>query len=155
MQTALFALVIFLALWLVLLTYSFLKLKRKYELITRDGSRVSLAEILENLTTELHKANSAITALGRRSEALERDGRRHIQKIGLLRFNPFKDTGGDQSFILSLVDAEENGIVISGLYSRSGTRWYAKKVKSGAGTDHDLSEEEQKALKLAKSSNPS
>lgn len=155
MQTVLLALIVLIAIWTVFLTYSYLRLKKKYELITKDGNKMSLAEILENLTTELHKANTAIMALNRRSEALERDGRRHIQKIGLHRFNPFKDTGGDQSFILSMVDAEENGIVVSGLYSRAGTRWYAKKVKNGIGADHDLSDEEQKAVKLAKSSNSS
>jgi hypothetical protein len=69
--------------------------------------------------------------------------------VGLLRFNPFKDTGGDQSFILSLVDKTDTGVIISGLYSRSGLRWYAKKVKNGKGIVHELSEEEKKALKEA------
>ena len=71
--------------------------------------------------------------------------------MGLLRFNPFKDTGGDQSFILSLVNGKDTGVIISGLYSRSGTRWYAKRVVDGKSVDHELSEEEKKALKEAKS----
>lgn len=155
MQNLLLGIVVVLLVWLVVLTYLFLKLKTKYELITKDGSRMSLAEILENITTELHKSNLAITHLAKRSDNLEKQEKKHIQKIGLLRFNPFKDTGGDQSFILSLVDAEENGIVMSGLYSRAGTRWYAKKIKNGIGADYELSEEEQKAVRLAKSSNSS
>jgi hypothetical protein len=80
---------------------------------------------------------------------MQKDGLLHIQKIGLLRFNPFKDTGGDQSFILSLSDANDTGVVISGLYSRSGTRWYTKKVINGKAVEHDLSEEEKKVLKEA------
>lgn len=78
---------------------------------------------------------------------IDKEGDFHIQKVGLLRFNPFKDTGGDQSFILSLVDKNDTGVIISGLYSRSGLRWYAKKVKNGKGLEHELSDDEKKALK--------
>lgn len=81
---------------------------------------------------------------------IEKEGKLHIQKVGLLRFNPFKDTGGDQSFILSLLDGNDTGVIISGLYSRTGTRWYAKRVASGKGVDYELSEEEQRALKNSK-----
>lgn len=82
-------------------------------------------------------------------DRIEKEGQFHIQKVGLLRFNPFKDTGGDQSFILSLVDNNDTGVIVSGLYSRSGLRWYAKKVVNGKGAEHELSEEEKKALREA------
>lgn len=81
---------------------------------------------------------------------LEEDGLLHIQKVGLLRFNPFKDTGGDQSFILALVDAKDTGVIISSLHTRTGTRWYAKHVIGGKGTEYELSHEEEEALKSAK-----
>jgi hypothetical protein len=67
-----------------------------------------------------------------------------------LRFNPFNDTGGDQSFILALLDGKNAGVVISGLYSWSGTRWYAKKVVDGKGVEHELSKDEKKAIDEAK-----
>lgn len=82
-------------------------------------------------------------------DTLEKESKLHIQKIGLLRFNPFKDTGGDQSFILALVDAQNTGVVISSLHTRTGTRWYAKQVVKGQGTEHELSSEEEKAVKGA------
>lgn len=77
---------------------------------------------------------------------LKEDGLSHIQKVGLVRFNPFKDTGGDQSFILALVDANNTGIVVSSLHTRTGTRWYAKNIIQGKGSEYDLSDDEQKAL---------
>ncbi len=83
-------------------------------------------------------------------DKINRDGLSHIQKIGLVRFNPFKDTGGDQSFILALVDAENTGVIISSLHTRTGTRWYAKGVVLGKGAEYDLSEDEERALKGAK-----
>ena len=91
----------------------------------------------------------AIEMLRAHYDRIDKEGQFHIQKVGLLRFNPFKDTGGDQSFILSLVDNNDTGVIISGLYSRSGVRWYAKKVAGGKGVEHELSEEERKALKEA------
>jgi hypothetical protein len=102
------------------------------------------------MTRELHVAKKDIDQLIIRCDTIERRQQFHIQKIGLLRFNPFKDTGGDQSFILALLDAKDTGVVITALYSRSGTRWYAKKVLKGRGSEHELSDEEKKALHIAK-----
>ena len=104
---------------------------------------------MENILKEIAISKKDIEYLKAYCDKIEKDGLLHIQKIGLVRFNPFKDTGGDQSFILSLIDGNDTGVIISGLYARSGTRWYAKKVVNGKGADHNLSEDEKKALKLA------
>lgn len=73
---------------------------------------------------------------------------RAVQRVGLVRFNPFDDTGGDQSFALVLLDAVGDGVVLSSLHSRSGTRFYAKPVQAGR-TTHALTTEEQQALTQA------
>jgi hypothetical protein len=67
---------------------------------------------------------------------------RYLQKIGFKRYNPYKDTGGDQSFSLSLLDKEGDGVVITSLHSRTGTRVFAKKIAHGKPTESELSEEE-------------
>jgi len=105
---------------------------------------------MENLLKDVGIAKKDIDFLKAYCDKIQKEGLLHIQKIGLVRFNPFKDTGGDQSFILSLVDGNDTGVIISGLYARSGTRWYAKKIIKGKSTEHDLSEEERKALREAK-----
>ena len=74
------------------------------------------------------------------------DAKLHIQNLTLKRFNPFGDTGGDQSFILALLDANKDGIVITSLHSRENTRFYVKSVSGGVGIDHPLSDEEQKTI---------
>ncbi len=107
--------------------------------------------IMETLLRDVGIARKDIDNLKLYCDKIEKEGLLHIQKIGLVRFNPFKDTGGDQSFILSLVDGNDTGVIISGLYARSGTRWYAKRVIKGESLEHELSEEERKALKEAKS----
>jgi Protein of unknown function (DUF4446) len=68
--------------------------------------------------------------------------------FSLLRFNPFSDTGGEQSFIISLLDGGGNGILLTSLHGRGVTRIYAKRVTAGK-TDQELSSEEKKALSQA------
>ena len=68
--------------------------------------------------------------------------------MGVVRFNPFADTGGDQSFAIALLDAEGNGLVLSSLHSRADTRIFAKQVQAGR-SRHQLSDEEQDAIRKA------
>lgn len=133
--------------WLIVLTILLIQMSSHYNKLTKGLSSKTLKSVIENLLKEIDIAQKDINSLTSRCDKLEKDGLLHIQKIGLLRFNPFKDTGGDQSFILALVDKNDTGVVISALYSRSGTRWYAKRVTKGLGVEHELSEEEKRALK--------
>ncbi len=91
-----------------------------------------------------------IDQLGNSYATLTEDVSFHVQKVGLLRFNPFDDTGGDQSFVLALVDAHNSGVIVSSYHTRSGTRLYAKSVMKGKSLDHELTKEESEALKMAK-----
>lgn len=136
--------------WLIVLTFIVILYKRHYDLLIRDVTKESLTTVLDKILGELQLTKKDIANLTTAYDKIERDSSLYIQKIGLVRFNPFKDTGGDQSFILSLLDAHNTGVVISGLYSRSGTRWYAKKVIDGKGFEHELSDEELKAVHQAK-----
>ena len=108
-----------------------------------------MQQVLDTLIAELTLAKKDIAKLSTTCDTIIADGRLHIQKVGLMRFNPFKETGGNQSFILALLDEGNSGVVLSGLYSRSGMRWYAKKIKKGEGVEHSLSEEEKNAIKQA------
>lgn len=139
-----------LSIWLILLSFLFWRILSHYNRLTKGVSSKTLKDVLEDLLKEAVVTKKEVESLKARCDRIEKEGLVHIQKIGLLRFNPFKDTGGNQSFILSLVDANDTGVVISGLYSRSGTRWYAKKVIEGRGVEYELSEEEKKALKEAR-----
>lgn len=144
---------IVLLVWVSVLTFYLLRLFKNYSVFTQGVNKKTLEDVLVRMVNEQKVAKKDIAFLSSRCDNIEKDGLLHIQKIGLLRFNPFKDTGGDQSFILSLIDANNTGVVITALYSRSGTRWYAKKVVKGKGFEHELSEEEKKSLKMANESN--
>jgi hypothetical protein len=133
--------------WLITLTLFFARLLRHYNNLSKGASQKSLKTILEDLLKDVELNKKDIEYLKEYSAKLDKEGSLHVQKIGLLRFNPFKDTGGDQSFVISLVDGNNSGVIISALYSRSGTRWYAKRVKEGKGIEYELSEEEKQVLK--------
>ena len=96
----------------------------------------------------LSQTAQRLTALESRTEYLERAMPTCIQRVGLVRFNPFHDSGGDQSFVLALLDAGGDGVIVSSLYTRTATRQYAKPVRAGRAT-HALTDEEQQALAQA------
>lgn len=136
-------------LWLAFLSFLFWKMSSHYNKLLGASRGAGLKPLLDSVLKVSAENKKDIAMLRSYCDKIEQEGHFHIQKVGLLRFNPFKDTGGDQSFILSLVDANDTGVIISGLYSRSGLRWYAKKVRNGKGVEHELSAEEKKALKEA------
>ena len=71
----------------------------------------------------------------------------HFQKIGLVRFNPFERVGGEQSFVIALLNNLNSGLVINFIYTREGLRTYIKKIREGKGEKYNLSNEEQEAVK--------
>ena len=139
--------------WLLILTIFFWQMFSHYSRLAKGANNKNLKSILEDILSKIDLHNKDIESIKKYCDNLERDGLLHVQKIGLHRFNPFKDTGGDQSFVLSLVDGSDTGIIISALYSRSGTRWYAKRVIKGKGAEHELTDEEKKVLKETKKEN--
>jgi hypothetical protein len=71
-----------------------------------------------------------------------------IQRVGVVRYNPFEDTGSNQSFVLAMLDARGDGFVLSSLHSRQATRMFLKPV-SGGKADSAVSSEEEEAIRLA------
>jgi hypothetical protein len=136
--------------WLLFLSFYLYRISSHYNKLTKGVNEKNLKTVIENMLKNVSSNTKNIESLKNYCDTIEKEGKLHIQKVGLLRFNPFKDTGGDQSFILSLLDGNDTGVIISGLFSRTGTRWYAKRVAQGKGVDYELSEEEQKALKNSK-----
>lgn len=80
---------------------------------------------------------------------IEKNQKKSFTKSALVRFNPFEDTGGDQSFAVAFLDGQGNGVVISSLHSRGGTRVYAKSVSAGKSTTYPFSKEEKEVVEKA------
>lgn len=99
----------------------------------------------KDLIRRLAKTETKIEEMEPRVALVETLSRMSVQKVGFLRFNPFQDTGGDNSFVLALLDHQNNGVIISSLYTRGGMRVYGKAVTAGE-TKYPLSEEEKNVL---------
>lgn len=102
-------------------------------------------DLEKNLVSRVARAEAKLEEIEPRLKLVEEISQISVQKVGFLRFNPFQDTGGDNSFVLVMLDRENNGVLINSLYLREGIRLYAKKIEAGK-TRQQLSEEEKKVL---------
>lgn len=134
-----------LAVWLLALTVLFFLFQRFFSRLVKGARGEDLKKTLEKILALEDKSASDLIRIEREVKRLEDEGKFHIQKVGLVRFNPFKETGGDHSFSLVLLDAKDTGVVITGLHTRERTRIYMKSLKEGK-SEFELSEEEKKAL---------
>jgi hypothetical protein len=140
----------FLFAWLVALSVIFYRLFAHYRRLTKGITKKDLKSVLDKLMSGFDEESAKISELTKKLANLEKGSLYHIQKVGLVRFNPFAETGGDQSFCLAVLDHHDSGFVISSLHSRDKTRFYAKPVKNGQSVDYEFSNEEARAIKKAR-----
>lgn len=138
-----------LVIWLFLVSFFLYKTTIHYNSLTAKTNKKNISDILDFLVQKEDFHNSEITGLKKQIEKLIKEEKTHYQKIGFLRFNPFERVGGEQSFIIALLNEEETGIVLNFLYIREGIRVYAKKVKKGFSEGYELSKEEKEAINKA------
>lgn len=130
------------------LIWFFYNRSKKIDEMLEHGKIKSFKDILfkqkeknDEIETEIKEAFSKI-------KNLENISKITIQKIGIVRFNPFNDRGGNQSFTIALLDAKNNGFVVSSLFVKEGSRVFAKSINKGK-SDYLLSREELEALDKA------
>ncbi|PIS15017.1 hypothetical protein COT63_02145 [Candidatus Shapirobacteria bacterium CG09_land_8_20_14_0_10_38_17] len=136
--------------WLAILTFILLIAIVHYRRLTVGAKRESFTKILEQAVGGVKKNSLQINKVEELVKLLQKESYFSIQKVGLVRFNPFSETGGNQSFSLALLDGNNDGLVISSFHSREGTRIYAKIVKKGEGKKSSFSNEEEEAILKAK-----
>lgn len=133
---------------LILSIYVYNINKRYIKFMKQLGKGNNLDEMLKEYlqeVAEIKKDNSEIKAYYTK---LDNDISSGIQKVGLVRYNAFQNVGSDLSFALALLDRENNGIVLNGLYGSEASNIYAKPIRNGEST-YQLSEEEKEALQIA------
>lgn len=113
-----------------------------------DEESARQSTLITGLRRLTQQNSDRITTLEQTVTDLQAALARKAGRIGIVRFNPFHETGGDQSFSVAFLDDEGNGIVITSLYSRDGTRVYAKPIQNGQ-SPYPLMDEEVEALRRA------
>ena len=126
------------------------RLNQRVSQITGGVEGGDLEEILSHHLETVRQVDRDLDELTARMAIVESAARHHFARQGFVRFNPFPDTGGNQSFALALLDESDDGFIVSSLHSRTGTRIYAKAVTGGK-ADTSLSAEEQDAIDEARS----
>jgi len=139
---------VFVSIYLVVLSgvffWFFLRLNR----LIKDKDKQGFIKIFEDLIKKEKENIKAVESLRQEVKKNSEEGLAHFQKLGLIRFNPFNETGGNNSFSLALLDGKNNGWVMTGLHTRERTRLYVKPIKN-LKSEYELSDEEKKALEKA------
>ena len=133
---------------LTFVLYSYFALYKK---LTKGVEVTDIKKVLEKILMRGDENTKNIKEIIKRIDVIDDNDKRHIQKIGLVRFNPFSELGGDHSFCLAILDDRDTGVVITGLHTRDRTRMYMKDIKNGV-SDFELSAEEKKAVTNAQKS---
>jgi hypothetical protein len=142
-------LILILALLVIIQSIRLGRATRAYrQLLGGTPSGGSLNDVLDAHVGRVDQVSGRLDDLNRLHAYLEERSRGSLQHIGMVRFNPFEDTGSDQSFAIALLDDQRDGIVISSLHGRANTRVFAKPVASGD-SPHNLSDEESQAIRIA------
>ncbi len=134
--------------FLVVLARRLRRAERRLDALTRGEDGQDLAGVLHAHLEQVHAVARRQEELALHSAELDVQAARSIQGVGLVRFNTFEDTGGNQSFVLALLDPGGNGVILNSLHARNQTRLYSKAVRAG-GVEGALSGEEAQALSLA------
>lgn len=137
----------------ILLLISNIKLNKKYKNFMKKLSKgKNIEEDLENFINKVERVEQQNIDILNFCKNLDEDISKCIQKVGIVRYSAFKDTGSDLSFAVALLDEKNNGVVFNGIYSREMSNIYAKPVENG-NSRYTLSEEENMAIENAINTN--
>lgn len=124
-------------------------LKDRYKRLVRGTSGKNIEGILMDHIAKVEEKEEGFKELHSRLDILENQLSFSIQKIGFVRYNAFEDVGSDLSFSIAMLDNNDNGILLTGIHSRTDSVSYAKPIKGGQ-SNYNLSIEETQALERAK-----
>ena len=137
---------------IILLVFNYLKLnriKRDYsEFMKKLGNGKDIEESLKNYIERVQKVEDLNKEIIQYCERLDKTVDTCIQKVGIVRYNAFKDVGSNLSFTLALLDNNNNGVVLNGIYSRDNSNIYAKPVKDGK-SEYVLKKKKKEAIEKA------
>jgi len=131
--------------WVVVLQVRLHRLSRQYARLMNGMDNTNLEGALNQHVDQVREALNTVSALKDKTKRMDQTLRHAVQWMGFVRFNPFRNTGGDQSFAWALVDGYGNGIVLTSLHARENTRVFAKPVH-GWESPYSLTEEEKQAI---------
>jgi len=120
-----------------------------YSLMINFFKKKKKPENLDEVLKKQYILEKKLDEISKKLIELEKINKFSLQKVGIVRYNPFSGVGSNQSFSIALLNSGDNGVIITSLYTREGNRIYAKPIKNGE-SDYQLSDEEKEAISKAK-----
>ena len=125
------------------------KLRNSYQkFMNKLGNGNNIDEMMKEYIGKVNSVNARNEEIISYCKTLDENMKKCTQKIGIVRYNAFKDTGSDLSFSLAILDDYNNGVVLNGIYARDSSNIYAKPVENG-NSKYVLSNEEKEAINRA------
>jgi len=125
------------------------RLSGQYRYFMTGATGASLEAVLRDHVAQEGQTADQVRTVDKLVRRLEGESVFHLQRLAIVRFNPFRDTGGDQSFAIALADRQGNGVILSSLHARDMTRVYAKPLEKWQSA-YTLTDEEKQAIGLAR-----
>lgn len=142
---ALIALVFILIVVVIVCLTSLNKIEKKYRRLMRGNNNKNLEELLLNYLDKIDEIKEIADEAKNVSENISKLTTSCIQRFSIVRYKAFEDVGSDLSYSLALLDGNNNGVILTSIYSRNESTTYAKPIDKGI-SRYDLSEEEEKVL---------
>ncbi len=124
------------------------KIMKRYKRLMRGMNNKNLEAMLVEHLNAVREVEDKLEDVNRNYTFLSKKLSNCIQKVGIVRYNPFGQIGSNQSFSIALLDEHNNGIVLTGLFTRSNSSIYAKPIQA-LKSDYPLSDEEKEAIEMA------
>lgn len=138
-----------LVLAIIVVGISLVKLSQRVTLLSRGKNGASLEDAIHTIEKHIGSIKDSLGAAGEKLQEHDKKLAGSVRGIGVVRFNPFEDSGGNQSFALALLDETGSGVVISSLFARERASVYSKPITNFI-SKFELTEEEKKAIEEAK-----
>lgn len=132
------------ALWVAL------RNRRAVRTLCAGTNGAALEEVIMRANEKIIAFDNDIQELFSISNTINKHAHKGLHRVGVVRFNPFRDHSGNQSFAVALLNSGNNGIVLSSIHTREGTRVYTKEIKKGAPVNNELTNEEKQAILSAR-----
>ena len=134
---------------LILINLNFKKINKKYSKFFSSSNDSNIERLVEENIDLCHEITNKNKDLESKISFIERNILQCVQKVGIVRYNAFDNVGSNLSFAIAILDGNDNGIVLNGIYSRESTTTYAKAIINGQ-SKFTLSAEEIQAIDMAK-----
>ncbi|MCR4943771.1 MAG: DUF4446 family protein [Clostridium sp.] len=140
--------IILLFILVIVLFKSINRVENRYRKLMRGTSSKNLEELIISQLDNIEESNKKSNEALERCEEIRNNMKECVQKVAIMRYKAFEDVGSDLSFSVAILDENNDGILLTGIYGRQESTTYAKPIDKGI-SRYDLSEEEKHVLNEA------